>query len=77
MRKWFCRCRSGTPGTQLPGARVTLATCSSGWQATIDVENRPRWTPTVTATAPPGQGAFGLGGAARLKQTGQAETMWR
>jgi Polyketide cyclase / dehydrase and lipid transport len=47
------------------------------WQATIDVENWPIWTPTVTAAVRLDDGPFGPGSEARLTQPGQAETVWR
>ncbi len=47
------------------------------WQATIDVENWPRCTPTVTTAVRLDDGPFGHGSHARLKQPGQVETVWR
>lgn len=47
------------------------------WQATIDVELWPEWTPTVTAALLLDDRPFGPGSQARLKQPGQVETVWR
>lgn len=47
------------------------------WQATIDVESWPRWTPTVIAAVRLDVGSFGPGSEVRLKQPRQAETVWR
>jgi uncharacterized protein YndB with AHSA1/START domain len=46
------------------------------WQVTTDVERWPQWTPTVTSVRKLGDGAFGLGSVARIKQPGQAEAEW-
>lgn len=47
------------------------------WKATIAIEDWPKWTPTVNSAARLDQGGFGLGSEARLKQPGQAQTVWR
>ncbi len=47
------------------------------WQTTIEIEDWPNWTPTVTKAVRLDTGPFGTGSEARLKQPGQAETTWR
>lgn len=46
------------------------------WAVTIDVERWPAWTPTVTSVRLVGEGAFGLGRVARIKQPLQPESEW-
>jgi uncharacterized membrane protein len=46
------------------------------WRVTADVERWPEWTPTVTSVKRVGEGPFGLGSVARIKQPGQAEADW-
>lgn len=46
------------------------------WAVTRDVERWPEWTPTMTSVKRVGEGPFGLGSRARIKQPGQAEADW-
>lgn len=46
------------------------------WAITTDVERWPEWTPTVTAVARIGEGPFGLGSVARIRQPMQPESDW-
>ena len=46
------------------------------WAVTEDVERWPEWTPTVTSVTRTGEGRFGLGSTARIRQPGQPEAEW-
>lgn len=46
------------------------------WAVTEDVERWPEWTPTVTSVEVVGNGEFGLGSVARIKQPLQPEADW-
>jgi uncharacterized membrane protein len=46
------------------------------WAVTEDVERWPEWTPTITSVTLVGNGPFGLGSMARLKQPAQPESEW-
>lgn len=47
------------------------------WQVVVDVENWPKWTPTVTKAVRLDTGPFGAGSAVKLKQPAQLETTWQ
>ena len=47
------------------------------WAVTVDVEQWPEWTPTVTSVTRVDSGSFGLGSVARIKQPGQPESEWK
>jgi uncharacterized membrane protein len=46
------------------------------WAVTEDVERWPEWTPTITSVTLAGNGPFGLGSVARVKQPAQPESEW-
>jgi uncharacterized membrane protein len=46
------------------------------WRVTVDVEQWPTWTPTVTAVRRVDGGPFGLGSRCLLRQPGQPEAEW-
>ena len=46
------------------------------WEVTRDVERWPEWTPTVTSVGLVGEGPFGLGSVARIRQPLQPESEW-
>lgn len=47
------------------------------WRVIVEVEDWPKWTPTVTKVVRLDQGPFGAGSAVKLKQPAQLETTWR
>ena len=47
------------------------------WNVTTDIENWPRWTPTVTNVSRLDDGPFKIGSVAHIKQPGLPETQWR
>ncbi len=62
----------------LAKSRTAIASSSERvWQVIVDVEDWPKWTPTVSKAVRLDQGPFGVGSAARLKQPAQAATTWR
>ncbi len=46
------------------------------WSVTVDVERWPDWTPTVTDVARTGEGPFGVGSVARIRQPGLPAADW-
>jgi uncharacterized membrane protein len=49
---------------------------STVWATTIDVERWPEWSPTVQSVSLVGEGPFGMGSVAVVKQPGQAAARW-
>lgn len=46
------------------------------WEVVTDVEQWPRWTPTVTTIHLADEGPLRLGSIVRIKQPGQPEAQW-
>jgi uncharacterized membrane protein len=47
------------------------------WAVTVDLEQWPAWTPTVTRVTRVDDGPLRVGSAARIKQPGMRECLWR
>ena len=46
------------------------------WGVAVDVEQWPKWTPTVTSVVRLEDGPFEFGSTTRIKQPGQPESEW-
>jgi hypothetical protein len=53
------------------------ADLSSVWKVTENIESWPEWTPTVTSVKKITEGPLKVGSQIKLKQPGQAESLWQ